>query len=154
MSEPVKSLISKAQTIKKRGIALLVIEPILFLVLIIVLPIVISQFQYQPGLAETVVIGVTTFWVIGLLVYSVINLVFSIITIVQISSTDWGNEKLNSEKQTYWILALVFMLTIAFVGLIFWIIWANKVISTLKNNPVETNDTTQTISPVSDSTVK
>ena len=154
MSEPVKSLISKAQTIKKRGIALLVIEPILFLVLIIVLPIIISQFQYQPGLTETVVIGVTTFWVIGLLVYSIINLVFSIITIVQISSTDWGNEKLNSEKQTYWILALVFMLTIAFVGLIFWIIWANKVINTLKNNPVETNNATQSISSVSDSTVK
>lgn len=139
MSEAKQILLSKVQTLKRRGIFLLVIEPILFILIFVGLFVSIIGLSVaeQSYVASIILLTIS---IISIFVFFILNLIFSILAIITISNTNWNDDNLNQEKQIYWILSLVFMILLPIVGFIIWIVWASKVKNTLENHTTDSSN--------------
>lgn len=74
------------------------------------------------------------------IIFWILNHVLTIIAIVKIKNTDWGNENLNNCKEGFWITILCFLilfwiiLPLDIISPIMCIIWSNKVKKTYSTN--------------------
>lgn len=119
-----KQVIKLANSIKNRGIWMLTVEVILTVLVAIIFPVIFAVIYIDPYVAVPPVFS--WLWIGFFLIYFLLIMIFALITIIQISNTDWHDEILNKEKTLYWILSLVFAFTIGFIAPILWIIWGNK----------------------------
>lgn len=73
-------------------------------------------------------------------IFSIVDLVFTIIAIVKIKNTDWGNENLNKHKKVFWVTTLcclivtLIVLPLDIISPIMWIVWSKKVKNTYSTN--------------------
>ena len=111
----IQHAISQANLIKWMGVVCIIIP-------IIAIIIFATTLLTNPVVALVAII----------IIYGLSTLIISIVMIVKIASNDWLDKELNNAKTVYWVVSLVFtVIDIPFVGPITWIIWGNKVKSTL-----------------------
>ena len=148
-------ILKKAKLIRNFGIASFSFVGIIILLYIICLIVALSSTQNYPNSSVA--------FSMSMVIISIADFVFMILAIVNIATTDWGNENLNKCKKVFWIttlscliggfIALVLMvagnfassIALQIIGMllsiplgitqpIMWIIWGNKVKNTYSTN--------------------
>lgn len=131
MSETNKTNLAIAKKINKLGTINLVVHIVVIVAFIIWLTVTIITFanmnpNNNMNSLTSAQIGLIVFIAIVGVIYFLCNLIFGIIVIIKIATTDWQDENLNQTKLVFWVLSLVFIMVIL-INPILWIIWAKKV---------------------------
>lgn len=129
-------VLKQAKSIKNFGIISLSILGGIILLIIIFAIAMVATVPVDPNassnswITTSAVLGILL--LISIIIGSVCDIVFNIVAIIKIASTDWGNRNLNNNKLIFWILSLVFMFLLPIVSPILWIVWGNKVKNTIE----------------------
>lgn len=156
-------ILKKAKLIRNFGIASFSFVGIIILLYIICLIVALSSTQNYPNSSVAFSMSMVIIISILVIIFSIADFVFMILAIVNIATTDWGNENLNKCKKVFWIttlscliggfIAWVLMvagnfassIALQIIGMllsiplgitqpIMWIIWGNKVKNTYSTN--------------------
>lgn len=128
--------LKQAKSIKNFGIISLSILGGIILLIIIFAVSMVAIVPVDPNassnswITTSAILGILL--LISIIIGSVCDIVFNIVAIIKIASTDWGNCNLNNSKLIFWILSLVFMFLLPIVSPILWIVWGNKVKNTIE----------------------
>lgn len=135
-----ESILKQAKLIRDFGITYFSFMGIIILLIIVLIVALFSDTSYtNSGLGWVALSMEIAILVLGI-IFWILDHVLTIIAIVKIKNTDWGNKNLNNCKEGFWITILCFLILFWFIlpldiiSPIMCIIWSNKVKNTYLTN--------------------
>lgn len=131
-----ESILKQAKLIRDFGITYFSFMGIIILLIIVLIVALFSDTSYtNSGLGWVALSMEIAILVLGI-IFWILDHVLTIIAIVKIKNTDWGNKNINNCKEGFWITILCFLILFWFIlpldiiSPIMCIIWSNKVKNT------------------------